>query len=356
MTTARDSRPEENTGDGFDEGTTGKPTGRHTMKAIVQDAYGAPSDVLELRDTDKPTIGDDDVLVRVQAAGIHIGDWLVGSGMPYMIRLAYGLTKPKHSIPGTELAGIVESVGKDVTQFRAGDEVFGWGSGAFAEYASIRQDALVLKPSNATFAEAATVPISGFTALQAIRDIGEVHTGDSVLVIGASGGVGTFAVQIAKAYGAEVTGVCSTRNVDTVRSIGADHVIDYTKDDINRGGKRYDVILDTAGNRSLSTLREALSPTGTLVIVGGSGGPWLMGVGRSLRATAISPFVSQRLRMFLSSTNQGDLATLKDLVEAEKVTPVIDRTYPLSETAAALTHVGGRHTRGKTAVTMASEM
>ena len=322
------------------------------MNAIVQDTYGAPNDVLQFQETDRPTIGDDDVLVRVHAAGVHIGDWLVGSGLPYLVRLGYGLTKPKHSIPGMEFAGTVESVGNNVTRFQPGDEVFGWGTGAFAEYVSIEQDALVRKPTNATFTEAAAVPISGFTALQAIRDIGEVQAGDSVLVIGASGGVGTYAVQIAKAYGAEVTGVCSTRNVDMVRSIGADHVIDYTKEDIDKDEKRYDVILDTAGNRSLSTLRNTLSATGTLVIVGGSGGRWLMGVGRSLRATATSPFVSQNLRMFLSSTNRDDLTALKDLIESGEVSPVIDRTFPLSDGAAALTHVGGRHTRGKTVITM----
>lgn len=325
------------------------------MRAIIQDTYGAPNDVLRFNETGLPAVGEDDVLVRVHAAGLHIGDWLVGSGLPYMVRLGYGLTRPKHNIPGMELAGTVESVGTNVTQFQPGDEVFGWGTGAFAEYVSIEQDSLVLKPTNATFTEAAAVPISGFTALQAVRDIGEVKPGDNVLVIGASGGVGTYAVQIAKAYGAEVTGVCSTRNVDMVRSIGADHVIDYTKEDITKGDTRYDVILDTAGNRSLSTLRDALSPTGTLVIVGGSGGPWLMGVGRSLRATVTSPFVSQRLRMFLSSTNRDDLATLGELIESGKVTPVIDRTYPLSETAAALTHVGGRHTRGKTVIKVVND-
>ena len=351
MVTSHGLRPEKNT----DKEASTEPTRGNTMNAIVQETYGAPNEVLELKETDKPVIGDDDVLVRVHAAGVHIGDWLVGSGLPYLVRLGYGLTRPKHPIPGMELAGTVEAVGKNVTQFHIGDEVFGWGTGAFAEYASIQQDALVLKPTSATFTEAAAVPISGFTALQAIRDIGGVKSGDSVLVIGASGGVGTYAVQIAKAYGAEVTGVCSTRNIDMVRAIGADHAIDYTKEDISKGDKQYDVILDTAGNRSLSTLRGALSPTGTLVIVGGSGGPWLMGVGRSLRATATSPFVSQNLRMFLSSTNRDDLATLRDLIESGSVAPVIDRTYPLNETAAALTHVGGRHTRGKTVIAVISK-
>ena len=325
------------------------------MRAIIQDAYGAPNDVLECNETDMPVIGDDDVLVRVHAAGLHIGDWLVGSGLPYMIRLGYGLTKPKHRIPGMELAGTVEKVGTNVTRFHTGDEVFGWGTGALAEYASIPQDSLVLKPANATFTEAAAVPISGFTALQAVRDIGKVKTDDTVLVIGASGGVGTYAVQIAKAHGAEVTGVFSTRNVDMVRTIGADHVIDYTMEDISDSGKRYDVILDMAGNSDLSTLRDALSATGTLVIVGGSGGPILMGFGRTLRAIAISPFVGQNLRQFLSSTNREDLVALRDLIESGDVTPVIDRTYPLNEAAAALTYVGNRHTRGKTVITMAED-
>jgi 2-desacetyl-2-hydroxyethyl bacteriochlorophyllide A dehydrogenase len=345
-----------NSVDGSEDGIHADPIGENTMRAITQDTYGAPNDVLEFNETDMPVVGDDDVLVRVHAAGVHIGDWLVGSGLPYMIRLGYGLTKPKQRIPGMELAGTVEEIGKNVKQFHTGDEVFGWGTGAFAEYVSVDQGALVLKPTNATFIEAAAVPISGFTALQAVRDIGDVQAGDSVLVIGASGGVGTYAVQIAKAHGAEVTGVCSTRNVDMVRSIGADHVIDYTKEDISDAGKRYDVIFDMAGNRDLSTLRGALSPTGTLVMVGGSGGPLLMGVGRSLRATATSPFVSQRLRMFLSSTNREDLVALKDLIESGKVKPVIDGTYPLSETAAALTHVGNRHTRGKTVITVSSDI
>jgi NADPH:quinone reductase-like Zn-dependent oxidoreductase len=355
MNTSRNLHVEENTGNGFNNATTAEPTRRNTMKAITQASYGAPHDVLKMQDADTPPVGDEDVLVRVHAAGVHIGDWLVGSGLPYMVRLGYGLTKPKQPIPGMEFAGTVETVGKNVTKFRIGDAVFGWGEGAFAEYVSVHRDALVLKPSNATFTEAAAVPISGFTALQAVRDIGEVKAGHEVLVIGASGGVGTYAVQIAKAYGAEVTGVSSTRNMDLVRSIGADHVIDYTKEEISEGNKRYDVILDTAGNRSLSTLRDALAPTGSLVIVGGSGGPWLMGVGRSVRATLTSPFVSQKLRMFLSSTNQDDLATLKGLLESGDVAPVIDRTYPLSEAAAALTHVGGRHTRGKTVITVSTD-
>jgi 2-desacetyl-2-hydroxyethyl bacteriochlorophyllide A dehydrogenase len=323
------------------------------MKAVTQYEYGAPQDVLELREIEKPTIGDDDVLVRVQAAGIHIGDWLVLTGLPYLIRLmGYGLRKPKAAVPGTELAGFVEAVGKNVKQFQPGDEVFGFGTGGFAEFASVSQDALVIKPSNITFEQAAAVPISAFTALQAIRDHGKVQPGQKVLVVGASGGVGTYAVQIAKAFGAEVTGVCSARNIDMVRSIGADHVIDYTQESITQSGQRYDVILDTAGNRSLSELRGALSTEGTLVIVGGSGGRWLMGSGRSLKAVVVSPFVSQDLRSFISSTNNDDLVALKGLIEDGKVTPVVDRTFPLEATAEALSYVGQRHTQGKTVVTV----
>jgi 2-desacetyl-2-hydroxyethyl bacteriochlorophyllide A dehydrogenase len=323
------------------------------MKAIVQDKYGAPQDVLEFQETEKPTIGDDDVLVRVHAAGVHIGDWLTINGLPYLIRLmGYGLAKPKNSVPGMEVAGHVEAVGNNVGKFQPGDEVFGWCEGAFAEYVSVSQDALVPKPADVTFEQAAAVPISGFTALQAVRDQGKVEPGQQVLVIGASGGVGTYAVQIAKSFGAEVTGVCSTRNVDMVRSIGADHVIDYTKEEITQGGHRYDVILDMAGNRSVSDLRGALTPNGTLVIVGGSGGRWLMGFGRTLRAVALSPFVSQNLRQFMSATTKEDLVALKELIETGDVTPVIDRTYPLSEAAEAVGHVGERHTQGKTVITV----
>ena len=324
-----------------------------TMKAIVQDKYGAPLDVLTMQEVEKPSVGDDDVLVQVRAAGVHIGDWLVGSGLPYMIRLGYGLTKPKKSTPGMEFSGQVEAVGENVTQFQPGDEVFGYSNaGAFAEYISVSQDALALKSSDATFEQAAALPISGFTAIQALRDVGKVQQGQKVLVIGASGGVGTYAVQIAKAYGGEVTGVCSTRNVDMVRSIGADHVVDYTTEDIVGSGERYDLILDTAGNRPLSELRSVLTPTGTLVIVGGTGGPWLMGTGRSLKALAISPFTGQKLTMFLSKPSQEDLVALAELIDSGDVTPVVDETYPLSETAAALSHVGERHTRGKTVITV----
>ena len=323
----------------------------NTMKAIVQDTYGSP-DVLELRDIDKPGVGDHNVLVRVHAAGVHIGDWLVMRGLPYIARMGYGLLKPKNSVPGFEVAGHVEAVGKNVKQFQPGDEVFGWCHGAFAEYVSVSEDALALKPANLPFEQAAAVPISAFAALQALRDKGQIQPGHKVLIIGASGGVGTFAVQIAKSYGAEVTGVCSTRNVDMVRSIGADHVIDYTREDFADGRRHYDVILDIAENRSLSHLRRALTPQGTLVIVGGSGGPWLMGTGRTVRALVLSPFVLQRLRAFLSLPKKEDLLVLKELIEACKVTPVIDRTYPLSEVPEAIRYLEERHARGKVLITL----
>jgi NADPH:quinone reductase-like Zn-dependent oxidoreductase len=259
------------------------------MKAIVYDTYGAP-DVLELREVDKPVVKDDEVLVRVHAAAVGKGDWLTVKGLPYIARMRYGLPKPKRNVPGF-----------DVTQLQPGDEVFGWCDGSFAEYASVPESQLVLKPANLTFEQVATVPISAFAALQALRDTGQVQPGQKVVIIGASGGVGSFAVQLAKAFGADVTGVCSTKSVDMVRSIGADHVIDYTQEDFTRTGQRYDLILEMAGNRSLADLRRALTPKGTLVLVGGSGGRWFMGTGRTLRAVLVSPFVGQRLRSFFPS-------------------------------------------------------
>jgi len=323
------------------------------MKAIVQYKYGSPEDVLELQETETPTIGDGDVLVRVHAAGVQFGDWLVISGLPYLIRLmGYGLRRPKNTTPGYEVAGRVEAIGKNVEKYQRGDEVFGWCEGAFAEYVSVPEDQIAAKPANATFEQAAAVPSSAFTALQALRDKGQVQPGQKVLIIGASGGVGAFAVQIAKSHEAEVTGVCSTSRVDMVRSIGADHVIDYTREDITRSGQRYDLILDMAGNRSLSHLRRVLTPKGTLVIVGGTGGRWLMGVGRTLRAAVVSPFVSQSLRPFLAAPTKEDLAVLKELIESGEVTPVIDRTYGLSEVPEAIGYVGERHTRGKVAITV----
>jgi NADPH:quinone reductase-like Zn-dependent oxidoreductase len=322
-----------------------------TMKAIVQDRYG-DLDVLELMDIDTPVFNADAVLVRVHAAAVGKGDWLTVKGLPYVARMRYGLPKPKHPVPGFDVAGRIEAVGSNVTQLQPGDEVFGWCDGSFAEYASVPEGQLVLKPANLTLEQAAAVPISGFAALQALRDTGGVQPGQRVVVIGASGGVGSFAVQLAKAFGAEVTGVCSTKSLDLVRSIGADHVIDYTQEDFTRTGQRYDLILEMAGNRSLTDLRRALTPKGTLVLVGGSGGRWFMGTGRTLRAVVTSPFVGQRLRSFLSKPRGADLVVLKELIEAGKLTPVIDRTFPLNAAPEAIRYVGERSTQGKTVITV----
>ena len=321
------------------------------MKAIIHSRYGPP-DALEVRDIEKPAISDDAVLVRVHAAAVGKGDWLTVRGLPYVARMRYGLPKPKHPVPGFDVAGRVEAVGPNVAQLRPGDAVFGWCDGSFAEYASVPEGQLALKPGNLTFEQAAAVPISGFAALQALRDTGGVQPGQTVVVIGASGGVGSFAVQLAKAFGAEVTGVCSTKSLELVRSIGADHVIDYTQQDFTRTGQRYDLILEMAGNRALADLRRTLTPKGTLVLVGGSGGRWFMGTGRTLRAVVVSPFVGQRLRSFFSKPRGADLVVLKELIEAGKVTPVIDRTFPLSETPEAIRYVGERSTQGKIVITV----
>jgi NADPH:quinone reductase-like Zn-dependent oxidoreductase len=323
------------------------------MKAIVQDTYGSP-DVLELRDIDKPTVTDNEVLIRVHAASVDPGVWHLMTGLPYLVRImGYGLRKPKTPVRGRDVAGTVEAVGKNVTQFKPGDEVFGICEGSFAGYACAREKKLAPKPANLTFEQAATVPISAITALQALRDKGRVQPGQRVLVIGAAGGVGSFAVQLAKAFGAHVTGVCSTTKIDLVRSIGADDVIDYTRDDFADGAQRYDLILDTAGNRFLSHLRRALAPKGTLVIVGGEGGGrWFGGFDRGLRAGMLSPFVGQRLRMLISPERKEDLQSLRELIEAGKVTPVIDRTYPLSEVPEAVRYLEKGHARGKVVITV----
>jgi NADPH:quinone reductase-like Zn-dependent oxidoreductase len=289
------------------------------MKAIVHSRYGPP-DVLELKDIDQPVVNDDAVLVQVHAAAVGKGDWLTVRGLPYVARMRYGLPNPKHPVPGFDVAGSVEAAGSNVTQLQQGDEVFGWCDGSFAEYAAVPQGQLARKPTNLSFEQAAAVPISGFAALQALRDTGAVQPGQKVVIIGASGGVGSFAVQLAKAFGAEVTGVCSTKSIDMVRSIGADHVIDYTQQDFTRSGQRYDLILEMAGNRSLADLRRALTPKGTLVLVGGSGGRWFMGTGRTLRTVLVSPFVGQRLRPFFSKPKRADLVVLKELIEAGKLT------------------------------------
>ena len=322
------------------------------MKAIVQDIYGSP-DVLELRDVDMPVAAADEVLIRVRAAGLDQGVWHIMAGRPYMVRLmGLGLRAPKSPSPRADVAGVVEAVGEDVTGFQPGDEVFGVGREGFAEYACAPVDKLAHKPANLTFEQAAAAGISAMTALQGLRD--EVHPGQKVLIIGASGGVGTFAVQLAKAFGADVYGVCSTAKVDLVRSIGADHVIDYTQEDFADGRQRYDVILDTGGNSSLARLRRALTPKGTLVIVGGEeGGKWTGGFGRQIvRAPLLSAVVGQKLRPLTAKERAEDLVALKELIEAGKVTPVIDRTFPLSEAADAIRYMRDGKARGKVVITV----
>ena len=319
----------------------------NTMKAIVQDRYGSP-DVLALKDMDKPVVTDNEVLVRVHAAGVNPADWLTMRGEPFLLRIAEaGLRKPKQPVRGTDVAGSVEAMGKNVKQFQAGDEVFGSCPGAFAEYACGEADKFVPKPADLTFEQAAAVPLAGLTALHALRDHGQLQRGQTVLINGASGGVGTFAVQIAKSFGAEVTGVCSTRNVDMVRSIGADHVIDYTQEDFTRSGQQYDLILDNVANHSLSDCRRALTPKGTLLPNGAAGG-----LRRVIHALVLSPFVGQNLRPFLSTVNHEDLLLMKELLEAGTVTPVIDRTYPLNQTPEAMAYLGEGHVRGKVIITV----
>jgi NADPH:quinone reductase-like Zn-dependent oxidoreductase len=321
------------------------------IKAIVQDRYGSP-DVLRLKDIDKPVPEDNEVLVRVRAAAVNIGNWHVLRGIPYAMRPAVGLFKPKHEIPGLDLAGQVEAVGGSVKQFQPGDEVFGWCNGAFAEYACAEENNLLAKPSNLTLEQAAAVGDSAFTALDAVRDQGMVQPGQRVVINGASGGVGTFAVQIAKSFGADVTGVCSTKNVEMVRSIGANRVIDYTKEDFAQADQRYDVMLDLVGNRSLSDCMGTLSRQGTYVLVGVSDMDRWFGLARQIKALSLSPFVRQRVRVFIVRHNRADLAVLKELVEAGKVTPVIDRRYPLRDVPEALRYQGEGHSRGKIVITV----
>jgi len=327
------------------------------MKAIVQDVYGSP-DVLRLDNVDKPEPGDGEVLVRVHAAGVDAGVWHLTAGQPYLVRLmGFGLRRPKIRVRGMDLAGRVEAVGANVMRFQPGDEVFGacegTGDGSFAEYARARADRLAPKPANLTFEQAAAVPVSGCTALQGLRDAGKVQPGQSVLVIGAGGGVGTWAVQLAKAFGAEVTGACSTAKLDLVRSIGADDVVDSSRDDLADATRRYDLIVDTAGRRLVRHLRRALTPKGTLVIVGGEGGGrWLGGFDRQiLRAPLLSLFVGQTLRPLMAKETQADLEVLTELIEADRVTPVVDRTFALAEAAEAVRYLHEGHARGKVVIT-----
>jgi len=319
------------------------------MKAIVQRRYGSPGH-LRLREIDKPVVRDGEVLVRVRAASVNAADWHVVTGRPFVMRFVVGLRRPKSPVPGMDVAGEVEAVGANVSQLRPGDQVFGSCDGAFAEYACAGADRFAPKPTNLTFEQAAAVPLAALTALQGLRDHGRVQPGQKVLIIGASGGVGTFAVQIAKAFGSEVDGECSTSNVEMVRSIGADHVIDYTREDLTRGGKRYDFIFQLGGTRSPWDLRRALAPRGTLLLSSGAGR--FAGIDRIISARVLSLFAGQRLTTFLAKENRADLLVLKELIEAGKVTPVIDRTYGLSETPAAIRYLEAGHTRGKVVLTI----
>lgn len=321
------------------------------MKAIVYHNYGS-SDLLSCEDIGKPTAGDDEVLIKVRAASVNPLDWHFMRGTPYFIRMMSGLRQPKDTRLGVDVAGLVEAVGRNVTQFQAGDEVFGVCRGAFAEYVCTVEKSLVLKPGNVTWEQAAAVPIAAFTSLQGLRK-GKIQPGHKVLINGAAGGVGTFAVQIAKSLGAEVTGVCSTKNVEMVRSIGADHVIDYTQENFTQGGKRYDLVFDTVGNHSLSDRRRVLGPKGTLVIVGGApDGNWLGPLVPFLTALVMSPFVSQTLAPLLASERKEDLIIMQGLLEARKVIPVIDRTYPLSKVPEAIGYLEEGHARGKVVITV----
>jgi NADPH:quinone reductase-like Zn-dependent oxidoreductase len=336
------------------------------MKAIVQDRYGPP-DVLELKDIDKPVVNDGEVLIRVHAASVHPDVWHVLRGLPYVLRImGAGLLRPKNSIPGTDVAGHVESVGKEVALFQPGDEVFGesvrghqWhNGGAYAEYVSIPENALALKPANITFEQAAAVPTSGLIALQGLHEYGQVQSGQKVLINGAAGGVGAIAVQLAKAYGAEVTGVDSARKLDLVRSLGADQVIDYTQEDFTQSGKRYHLIVDIPGNHSFSECRRALTPRGTYVLIGHDhfgkqGDRFLGGLPRGLKQIAMSPFLSQLPDLSFSMPSKRDsMAVLKEFLEAGKITPVIDRTYPLSEVPEAIRYLEEGQARGKVVITV----
>ncbi|MFD5633123.1 NAD(P)-dependent alcohol dehydrogenase [Streptomyces sp. NPDC127077] len=324
------------------------------MKAIAHDRYGSP-DVLELREVDTPTVADDEVLVRVHAASVNARDWHLMRGDPYLARLGLGLSGPKTKIRGTDFAGRVEAVGKAVRRFRPGDEVFGEVDGAFAEYVCVRDDVLEPKPAALSFEQAAALPLAGNTALMGLRDLGQVASGHEVLINGASGGVGTFAVQIAKAFGAEVTGVCSARNAELVRSLGADHVIDYAREDFTRNGRRYDVVFDLVGNHSLAEFRRALKPTGTLVLSGGGvfeGGSVVGPMALLVKGQVMSRFARHRLFVLTATPSKENLATLRELADSKKLTPVVDRTYPLSEAPEAIRYLEGEHARAKVVITV----
>src|ERR1700760_1780230 len=334
-----------------DAGGTPPPSRQQMMRAIVQAGYGS-ADVLRLEEIGRPAAAGGEVLLRVHAAGIDRGTWHLMAGQPYVIRLVSGLRAPKNPVPGLDVAGTVVAVGADVTGFAVGDEVFGIGQGSFAQYARARQDKLARKPASLTFSQAAAVAVSGLTALQGLRDAGRLQPGQHVLITGASGGVGTFAVQIAKALGARVTGVCSTAKTGLVASIGADHVLDYTRDDFADGSRRYDLILDIGGNSPLSRLRRALTPGGTLVLAGGEDGGRWTGMSRQLRALARSPFTASGSTMLTSRQRRADLETLARLIEAGQLTPVFGKTYSLRQAPDAMRHLQAGHARGKLVLTM----
>lgn len=321
------------------------------MQAMFQDKYGSP-DGLQQTEIDIPHVGDTQVLIRVHSAALHVGDCFAIRGTPYLVRMATGLLKPQYGVPGFDVAGWVVSVGKDVKRFQPGDEVFGECNGACAEYAVAEENKLASKPCNLSFEQAAAVPTSALAALHALRDTGSVRAGQRVLINGASGGVGTFAVQIAKSLGAEVTGVCSSKNLDMVRSIGADHVIDYTQADFAAAGPRYDLILDNVENRSLSDCRRALTPTGTLILNSGTGARGLAFMVRLVKPLLLSPWVKQRLCRYLSVPNHKDLVVLSQLLESGAVAPVISRTYPLSQTPEAIHYLESGHVVGKVIINL----
>ena len=318
------------------------------MKAIVYYSYGSP-DVLKCEEIEKPTAGDDEVLIKVRAASVNPLDWRLMRGRPYIVRILFGLRKPKITRPGRDVAGQVEAVGRNVTQFKPGNAVFGACSGAFAEYVCTSELALVMKPNNVTFEQAASVPVAALTALQGLRDKGRIQRGHKVLVDGASGGVGTFAVQIAKSFGAEVTAVCSTRNVDTAQSIGADHVIDYTRENFTQSGQRYDLILAANAYHSIFDYKRALRPKGIYVMAGGGGVQMLQGM---FLGPLLSLIGSKKMRFFITKLNKTDLVLLKDFLAAGKIVTVIDRRYPLSDVAEALRYLEEGHARGKVVITL----
>jgi NADPH:quinone reductase-like Zn-dependent oxidoreductase len=328
-----------------------RATQGETMKAVVYCDYGSP-DVLRLATIAKPRPNDDQVLVKVRAASVNPYDWHFMRGEPYIMRLGNGLRKPSNTRIGVDFSGVVEAVGKNITQFKPGDEVFGGRTGAFAEYIAMQEKSLIPKPANISFEQAGAVQIAGLTALQGLRDAGKLQPGQKVLINGASGGVGTFAVQIGKTLGAEVTGVCSTRNIEMVRALGADHVIDYTKENFTTAAKRYDLVLDLVGNHGLLAVRQALTPDGNYVMIGGPAGRWIAPLDTVVRAFLLRPFVKQEMGFMMSKVNREDLMFLRELMEAGKLTPVIDKTYPLSQTRDAVAYQEAGRSRGKVVITM----